>query len=63
MASTEYSVDVDLLIVGAGPVGLYGAYYAGFRGLSVAVIDARALTPETGHGVCDYAAFCRLSDV
>lgn len=24
MASTEYSVDVDLLIVGAGPVGLYG---------------------------------------
>lgn len=40
MASTEYSVDVDLLIVGAGPVGLYGAYYAGFRGLSVAVIDA-----------------------
>ncbi|CDZ87156.1 NAD(P)/FAD-dependent oxidoreductase [Rhodococcus ruber] len=40
MDSTEYSVDVDLLIIGAGPVGLYGAYYAGFRGLSVAVIDA-----------------------
>lgn len=32
--------DVDVLIVGAGPVGLYGAYYAGFRGLSVAVVDA-----------------------
>ncbi|GAA2783150.1 NAD(P)/FAD-dependent oxidoreductase [Streptomyces showdoensis] len=31
---------VDLAIVGAGPAGLYGAYYAGFRGLSVAVIDA-----------------------
>jgi thioredoxin reductase (NADPH) len=31
---------VDLLIVGAGPVGLYGAYYAGVRGLSVAVVDS-----------------------
>ncbi|MEV4731831.1 NAD(P)/FAD-dependent oxidoreductase [Saccharopolyspora sp. NPDC049426] len=31
---------VDLLLIGAGPVGLYGAYYAGFRGLSVAVMDA-----------------------
>ncbi|MEU8760439.1 NAD(P)/FAD-dependent oxidoreductase [Streptomyces sp. NPDC048659] len=31
---------VDVAIVGAGPAGLYGAYYAGFRGLSVAVIDA-----------------------
>ncbi len=35
---TSYSVDV--LIVGAGPVGLYGAYYAGVRGLSTAVIDS-----------------------
>jgi len=33
-------VEVDLLIVGAGPVGLYGAYYAGVRGLSVAVVDS-----------------------
>lgn len=31
---------VDVAIVGAGPTGLYAAYYAGFRGLSVAVIDA-----------------------
>jgi thioredoxin reductase len=31
---------VDLLIVGAGPVGLYGAYYAGVRGLRVAVMDS-----------------------
>ena len=35
---TEHRVDVA--IVGAGPAGLYGATYAGFRGLSVAVIDA-----------------------
>lgn len=38
-------VCVDLLIIGAGPTGLYGAYYAGFRGLSVAVADA---LPEVG---------------
>jgi thioredoxin reductase (NADPH) len=34
------SVDVDLLIVGAGPVGLFGAYYAGVRKLSTAVVDS-----------------------
>jgi thioredoxin reductase (NADPH) len=38
-------VTCDLLIVGAGPVGLYGAYYAGARGLSVAVMDS---LPEPG---------------
>lgn len=32
--------DVDILIVGAGPVGLYGAYYAGVRGMTVGVVDA-----------------------
>lgn len=31
---------VDVLLIGAGPVGLYGAYYAGFRGLRVAVMDS-----------------------
>jgi thioredoxin reductase (NADPH) len=31
---------VDVLIVGAGPVGLFGAYYAGVRTLSVAVLDS-----------------------
>ncbi|PAZ10791.1 ferredoxin--NADP(+) reductase [Streptomyces sp. SA15] len=38
-------MSVDLLVIGAGPTGLYGAYYAGFRGLSVAVADA---LPEVG---------------
>ena len=33
-------LDVDLLIIGAGPAGLYGAYYAGFRGLSIAIMDS-----------------------
>jgi thioredoxin reductase (NADPH) len=37
--------DVDIAIVGAGPTGLFAAYYAGFRGLSSAVIDA---LPEVG---------------
>ena len=32
--------EVDLLIIGAGPTGLYAAYYAGFRGLSTALIDS-----------------------
>jgi thioredoxin reductase len=38
-------VDVDLVIVGSGPVGLYAAYYAGFRGLSTAIVDS---LPEAG---------------
>jgi len=36
---------VDLLLIGAGPVGLYGAYYAGFRGLCVGVLDS---LPQVG---------------
>jgi thioredoxin reductase (NADPH) len=36
---------VDVLIVGAGPVGLFGAYYAGVRGLSTAILDS---LPEPG---------------
>ncbi|MGH3742625.1 MAG: NAD(P)/FAD-dependent oxidoreductase [Micromonosporaceae bacterium] len=38
-------LEVDLAIVGAGPTGLFAAYYAGFRGLSTALIDA---LPEPG---------------
>jgi thioredoxin reductase (NADPH) len=34
------TVEVDLLIVGAGPTGLFAAYYAGFRAMSVAVLDS-----------------------
>jgi ferredoxin/flavodoxin---NADP+ reductase len=45
----QHDVDVDALVVGAGPVGLYAAYYAGFRGRSVAVIDS---LPEIGGQVC-----------
>ncbi|GAB1508384.1 NAD(P)/FAD-dependent oxidoreductase [Actinophytocola sp. KF-1] len=45
MSSVETPSEVDLLIVGAGPTGLYAAYYAGFRELSTAIVDA---LPEAG---------------
>ncbi|WP_328420782.1 NAD(P)/FAD-dependent oxidoreductase [Streptomyces sp. NBC_00443] len=46
-ATTDTSrvVETDVLITGAGPSGLYGAYYAGFRGLRVAVMD---VLPQQG---------------
>jgi thioredoxin reductase/NAD-dependent dihydropyrimidine dehydrogenase PreA subunit len=37
--------EADLVVVGAGPVGLYATYYAGFRGMRVAVLDS---LPEVG---------------
>lgn len=45
--STDESrrIETDVLIIGAGPAGLYGAYYAGFRGLRVAVMD---VLPQCG---------------
>lgn len=39
-SSLMSAVEVDLLIIGAGPVGLFGAYYGGVRGLKVAVVDS-----------------------
>ena len=36
---------LDMLVIGAGPAGLYAAYYAGFRGFSVGVMDS---LPEVG---------------
>src|SRR5262249_28664134 len=45
MAEPAAEYDVDLLIIGAGPSGLFAAYYAGFRELSVAIVDS---LPEPG---------------
>jgi thioredoxin reductase (NADPH) len=45
MSSVQTPSEVDLLIVGAGPTGLYAAYYAGFRELSTAIVDS---LPEAG---------------
>jgi thioredoxin reductase (NADPH) len=36
---------VDVTILGGGPVGLFGAFYAGLRGMSVRIIDS---LPELG---------------
>ena len=45
MASQDTRRETDLAIVGAGPTGLFAAYYAGFRGFRVAVVDS---LPELG---------------
>ncbi|GLZ76360.1 ferredoxin--NADP reductase [Actinorhabdospora filicis] len=42
---TDPTPHTDIAIIGAGPTGLFAAYYAGFRGLSVTLIDA---LPEPG---------------
>ena len=36
---------VDVTIIGGGPVGLFAAFYAGLRGMSVRIIDS---LPELG---------------
>jgi thioredoxin reductase len=35
----------DITIIGAGPTGLFGAYYAGFRGLKTKIVDSQ---PDLG---------------
>ena len=45
MSTAGAVVETDLLIIGAGPTGLFAAYYAGFRGHRVAVVDS---LPELG---------------
>lgn len=37
--------ECDLLVIGAGPAGLYATYYSGFRGFSTVLID---VLPELG---------------
>src|SRR5262245_27449610 len=37
--------ETDLLVIGAGPAGLYAAYYAGFRRFAVTLVDS---LPELG---------------
>lgn len=43
--TTSQTISTDVLVVGAGPTGLYGAYYAGFRGLRTVVVD---VLPQAG---------------
>lgn len=61
------AVDTDVLVIGAGPTGLFAAYYAGFRGLDVTVVDSlpelggqiTAMYPEKA--ILDVAGFPRVS--
>ncbi len=63
MIAPPPTVQVDLLVVGAGPSGLYATYYAGFRGMTVALLDSlpqlggqvAALYPEKA--IYDVAGF------
>lgn len=50
----------ELVIVGAGPVGLYAAYYAGFRGLECIVVDA---LPFVGGQISTFYADSTVYDV
>ncbi|KRF17262.1 ferredoxin-NADP reductase [Nocardioides sp. Soil797] len=62
-ATRAAHVETDLIIIGAGPTGLFSSYYAGFRGMRVAVIDSlpelggqiSAMYPEKG--ILDVAGF------
>src|SRR3954463_15731884 len=37
--------EVDVTIIGGGPVGLFAAFYAGLRGMSTRIVDS---LPELG---------------
>jgi thioredoxin reductase (NADPH) len=39
-SSAPAAIDADVLIIGAGPSGLFASYYAGLRGLSVVLLDS-----------------------
>lgn len=62
-ATAATFIETDLIIIGAGPTGLFSTYYAGFRGLRVALIDSlpelggqiSAMYPEKG--ILDVAGF------
>ncbi len=45
MSDPEPVLETDLIVIGAGPTGLFATYYAGFRGLRVALVDS---LPELG---------------
>ncbi|WP_438386995.1 NAD(P)/FAD-dependent oxidoreductase [Actinopolyspora saharensis] len=60
VSSDRPAAEVDVLIVGAGPTGLYAAYYAGFRGLTSALVDS---LPEPGGQVTAMYPEKRIFDV
>ncbi|MDQ8705976.1 NAD(P)/FAD-dependent oxidoreductase [Streptomyces sp. LHD-70] len=53
-------VSVDIAVVGAGPAGLFAAYYAGLRGLRVALLDS---LPHPGGQVAALYPEKRIHDI
>ncbi len=51
---------MDIVIVGAGPVGLYASYYAGFRAMQCLVLEA---LPFTGGQIATFYADSTIYDV
>ncbi len=58
--SQPRSESPELVIVGAGPVGLFAAYYAGFRGIRCVVLEA---LPFIGGQISTFYADSTLYDV
>jgi thioredoxin reductase (NADPH) len=46
-------VDVDPTVIGAGPVGLYAAYYAGSRGMRTDGLERPPGHPGARYGKLD----------
>lgn len=59
-ASPDAGATTELAIIGAGPVGLYAAYYAGFRGIRSTIVDA---LPFVGGQISTFYAESLLYDV
>jgi thioredoxin reductase len=53
-------LEAELAIVGAGPVGLYAAYYAGFRGLDTVVLES---LPIVGGQIATFYPDTTIHDV
>src|SRR5690606_18902527 len=58
--ASELPASVELLVVGAGPVGLFTALRAARQGLSVGVIDEGLPREERGHATLLHARTLRL---
>jgi ferredoxin/flavodoxin---NADP+ reductase len=56
----DSSITYDVVVVGAGPAGLFSAYYAGFRGMRTAVFDG---LPQVGGQIATMYPEKKIHDV